>query len=35
MFRQLTLAIGVTFLNCLTKSKERATEQFIIDAERR
>jgi len=35
MFRQLTLAIGVTFLNSRMRSTERATEQFINDAERR
>ena len=35
MFRQLTLAEGVTFLNSRTRSTERAKEQFINDAERR
>jgi hypothetical protein len=35
MFRQLTLAIGGTFLNSRVRSTESATEQFINDAERR
>lgn len=35
MFRQLTLAEGVTFLNSRTKSTERAMEQFINNSERR